>query len=1011
LGKGSQTSTTSPNPLAASYYTSLLGQASNVAQTPYQAYTGELTAGINGQQTSGINNINANAGFATPYVQQAAGLASGAANPLTSAQINNYMSPYTQDVVNATQAQFNNQNSQQQAQLTGNNISQGALGGNRTGVASANLANQQQLAQAPVIAGLYNSGYQNALTTAQQQYQTNPLAAANSLANFGISGQNAALQGANSQLAAGTLQQQTQQAADTANYGQYAQAQAYPFQTTQWLAGLEGSIAPGLGSSTTGPAPNQLAQYLGLGLGAGALALSDRRAKQNIHKIGQTNDGQALYRYQYKGSSEWHIGPIAQEVERVHPEAVHAGLGGLKYVDLKEATDDSVSKRASGGPVAGLAMGGTPWSFANGWVPTFSGAGSTAPHSVSSPSTPQSQSANIAGLGNLKLNPNGLLSPGSGTPGTAIPGDIGPSSYGGPNGPMPLTGGLSLDLARGGAVAGFARGYADGGTPNDIDTADWPVGPVGAPTSTDPFGEANRVAGLGMLRDKMQVINPDAPYRMPDQEAVNQWREGTPAVPPSPPVVAADDSEDVPTAGVGTPAALSRPIIAPSQPYARDDANAGFATPAPNNSSGIGLGYLSKNAQLGLLAAGLGMLSSRSPFLGNAIGEGGLGGLSAYSAAEAADQKAQQDTIKQQQDKRRIDLEAQRLQLETQKAADEFAAKAAGQTETARHNKAVEQKEYKPTWGVIGEATDPQSGTQRKAYGWIDPNKKVITDAQGRPIDASTSSTPPSVQPAIGQDGKPVKGEEYLATIPSGRASTARLIGDYQESPADLPSRGGVRAAAVADAKKYNPDYNEQNYGASQAAYKNFVAGQEGRTVRSLNVATDHLDTLRQAANALQNGDIPLLNHIRNVWREQTGSELTTNFDSIKQAVSSEIAKVVVGGQTALQDRDEMSNRARNADSPAQLNGIFDGFTRLMGGQMKGLRQQYESGTYRQDFDRFLLPATKRAIAAVSTEVPNSYEATRENSQAPAGAVGKRQDTQGRWWYVDQGGHAVGAAQ
>ena len=87
-----------------------------------------------------MSGINANANYAQPAVNQAIGIAGNAANPLTQAQIQNYQNPYTQDVVNATQNQFNNQNQQAQQSLTGNAIAQGALGGNRVGVAQANLA-------------------------------------------------------------------------------------------------------------------------------------------------------------------------------------------------------------------------------------------------------------------------------------------------------------------------------------------------------------------------------------------------------------------------------------------------------------------------------------------------------------------------------------------------------------------------------------------------------------------------------------------------------------------------------------------------------------------------------------------------------------------------------------------------------------------------------------------------------------------------------------------------------
>src|SRR5579859_7774626 len=110
--KGNQTTTTSPNPIAAADYQRVIGQAQNVAQTPYQAYQGQLVAPVNAQQNLGISNVNAAAGQAQPQINQALGLAAGAANPLTAGQIQQYQNPYTQDVVNATQNQFNNKNQQ-----------------------------------------------------------------------------------------------------------------------------------------------------------------------------------------------------------------------------------------------------------------------------------------------------------------------------------------------------------------------------------------------------------------------------------------------------------------------------------------------------------------------------------------------------------------------------------------------------------------------------------------------------------------------------------------------------------------------------------------------------------------------------------------------------------------------------------------------------------------------------------------------------------------------------------
>jgi hypothetical protein len=273
FGKGSNTTTSTQTPAAMPYYQNLLGLAQGVYNNnPYQAYGGELTAGINAQQQAGFGNINANANFAQPYINQAAQYTQQAAQPITGAQIQGYESPYTQQVVNATQAQFNNQNQQAQSQLLGNAAAQGALGGDRTAVAQANLAGQQQLAQAPVIANLENHGYQNAEQMAVQQQQ-NLGQQAHALGNLGVAGENAALTGANAQVGAGTLEQQTQQAQDQALYGQFMQQQAFPYQQLQWLAGIDTGVGSQMGgtSTTTGPPPNMLAQMFGLGIaGAGA---------------------------------------------------------------------------------------------------------------------------------------------------------------------------------------------------------------------------------------------------------------------------------------------------------------------------------------------------------------------------------------------------------------------------------------------------------------------------------------------------------------------------------------------------------------------------------------------------------------------------------------------------------------------------------------------------------------------------------------------------------------------
>lgn len=74
-----------------------------------------------------------------------------------------------------------------------------------------------------------------------------------------------------------------------------------------------------------------------LGSGVGAIAaLSDRRAKQDIVPLGQLENGLTFYRFRYLGQDAIQVGLMADEVQRLHPEAVFE-KDGLLHVDYLQA--------------------------------------------------------------------------------------------------------------------------------------------------------------------------------------------------------------------------------------------------------------------------------------------------------------------------------------------------------------------------------------------------------------------------------------------------------------------------------------------------------------------------------------------------------------------------------------------------------------------------------------------------------------------------------------------------
>ncbi len=82
-----------------------------------------------------------------------------------------------------------------------------------------------------------------------------------------------------------------------------------------------------------------IGSFLGSAVGAAAqvapLFMSDRRLKDVIERIGETKHGIPIYKFTFKSDPQKtvHVGVMADEVEKVLPNAVHSHPNGYKMVD------------------------------------------------------------------------------------------------------------------------------------------------------------------------------------------------------------------------------------------------------------------------------------------------------------------------------------------------------------------------------------------------------------------------------------------------------------------------------------------------------------------------------------------------------------------------------------------------------------------------------------------------------------------------------------------------------
>ena len=177
-------------------------------------------------------------------------------------------------------------------------------------------ANQQMLNKA---AEMYGGAYQAAQERAPQWGSQYPSIMNAPLATYGALGQ------------VGEQQRGMQQEAINRDMAKYQYNANKP---QSQLANYMSMISGDYGGTTTqvAPGPSGISQMASL---AGAVApffTSDIRMKRNIIPEGTSWKGLDVYTYNYLGQSTRRRGVMAQDVEKIYPDAV-VELGGVKHVD------------------------------------------------------------------------------------------------------------------------------------------------------------------------------------------------------------------------------------------------------------------------------------------------------------------------------------------------------------------------------------------------------------------------------------------------------------------------------------------------------------------------------------------------------------------------------------------------------------------------------------------------------------------------------------------------------
>lgn len=331
--------------------------AASIASQPYPTYQGQLIAGFTPQQTAGMNMAGQAATAYQPDVNAAENMTMNAANstwnPATAAQ---YMSPYAMAAMAPQIQQLQQQAGIQNNQLAGQATSAGAFGDARQGVQASQNNFNNNLALNDLVSQGMNTAYNTGMSAFQNAQQTE-LQGAGQMASLGSEQQSLGETGANAMFSAGSQQQQMTQEQLTEAYNNFMNQVNWPTQgLNERIAALANT--PYTQANYTSLAPsNSTAQNVGAFAGVSGLLgnllnggsgssggtttgisptpiASDIRLKKNLKLIGKTKKHNLpIYSFNYVWSTEPHVGIMAQDVEKIMPEAVTMHPAGYKMVN------------------------------------------------------------------------------------------------------------------------------------------------------------------------------------------------------------------------------------------------------------------------------------------------------------------------------------------------------------------------------------------------------------------------------------------------------------------------------------------------------------------------------------------------------------------------------------------------------------------------------------------------------------------------------------------------------
>jgi hypothetical protein len=215
--------------------------------------------------------------------------------------------------------------------------------------------------------------------------------------------------------------------------------------------------------------------------------------------------------------------------------------------------------------------------------------------------------------------------------------------------------------------------------------------------------------------------------------------------------------------------------------------------------------------------------------------------------------------------------------------------------------------------------------------------------------------------PPAGPGGAPLTYDQQIKSFGAKGGIVKAILEGRQDAPASFAQKSPYWQDVMQKVYSVDPDFNQQR----AELRKDYTVGRQSIEIKAVNTALGHIGVLGDAIDALNNGNVQILNSLANRIGVQTGDTPVTTFNTIVHRVGPELSKAYIGAGGSAGERGTDEKDFDPSLGAGQLKsnvGISAQLLRSKIGALENQWDQNKSPNMKSFEDQFISPEAKKQL-------------------------------------------------